>query len=61
MRRALRGYLPRMLTLLLERHENVALEKVGEFVQRLLAEGVRMVVVTVQADGTHCTISVQRD
>lgn len=50
-----------MLTLLLERHENVALEKVGEFVQRLLAEGVRMVVVTVQADGTHCTISVQRD
>lgn len=50
-----------MITLMLERHENVALEKVGEFVQRLLAEGVRMVVVTVQADGAHCTISVQRD
>lgn len=50
-----------MLTLLLERHENVALEKVGAFVQRLLDEGARMVVVTVQPDGLACTISVQRD
>lgn len=50
-----------MLTLLLERHENVALEKVGEFVQRLLAEGARLVVVTLQPDGLTCTISVQRD
>jgi len=50
-----------MVSLLLERHENIALEKVGTFVQQLLAEGARMVVVTVQPDGLACTISVQRD
>lgn len=50
-----------MVSLLLERHENVALAKVGEFVQRLLAEGARLVVVTIQPDGLSCTISVQRE
>lgn len=50
-----------MISLLLERHENISLEKVGVFVQRFLAEGARLVVVTIQPDGLNCTISVQRE
>ena len=44
----------------MERHENVPLAEVGERVQRWLAEGVRIVVVTRNSDGATCTVSLQR-
>ena len=50
-----------MLSLLLERHENIALADVGAFVQRLISAGARLVVVTILPDGLHCTVSVQRE
>lgn len=44
----------------MERHERVPLAEVGDFVLRLLREGARIVVVTSNADGLTCNISLQR-
>jgi len=46
---------------LLERHERIPLTDVGAFVQRCLDENATLVVVTPNADGVTCTISVQRE
>ncbi|GEM_PF-5181187 len=45
----------------MERHERIPLEEVGAFVQRWLAQGARVVVVTRNADGVTCNVSLQRD
>jgi len=47
--------------ILMETHERVPLAEVGGFVQQCLAEGARIVVVTQNADGLSCSVSVQRD
>ena len=47
--------------ILMETHEQVPLAEVGAFVQRCLAEGARIVVVTQNFDGLSCSVSVQRD
>ncbi|MCM2273541.1 MAG: hypothetical protein NDI75_01905 [Candidatus Didemnitutus sp.] len=45
----------------MERHERIPLEEVGAFVQRWLAQGAKVVVVTRNADGVTCNVSLQRD
>lgn len=45
----------------MERHERIPLEEVGAFVQGWLAQGVKVVVVTRNADGVTCSVSLQRD
>jgi len=47
--------------ILMKTHERVPLAEVGAFVQQRLAEGARIVVVTQDADGRTCTVSVQQD
>lgn len=47
--------------ILMERHENIPVSEVSEFVQRCLARGATIVVVTRKPDGRTCTVSVQRD
>lgn len=46
---------------LLERFENIPIGEVGQFVQRMLAEGATVVVVHRGADGSSCSVSVQRE
>ena len=46
---------------LMERNENIPLSEVGAFVQRCVADGAQIVVVTRNPDGATCTVSVQRD
>ena len=46
---------------LMERHENIPVAELGAFVQRCLECGATIVVVTREADGQRCTVSVQRD
>lgn len=46
---------------LMDRHENIPSAEVGAFVQRCIDAGATIVVVTRNADGRSCTVSVQRD
>lgn len=46
---------------LMDRHENIPVAEVSAFVQRCMEMGATIVVVTRNADGCSCTVSVQRE
>ncbi len=45
---------------LMERHEKIPLPEIGAFVQRCAEAGALVIVITRNADGVTCTVSVQR-
>ncbi len=46
---------------LMDRHENIPLADVGVIVQHCLDAGATIIVITRNADGQTCTVSVQQD
>lgn len=45
----------------MERHETISLTELALFVQECMRSGARIVVISRNADGHTCTVSVQRE
>jgi hypothetical protein len=47
--------------ILMKTYDSIPRQEVGAFVQKCVAEGAVIVVVTQNPDGRTCTVSVQKD
>lgn len=44
----------------MEHHEHIPIPDLFAFVQRSLTEGVQIIIISRNADGATCTVSLQR-